>query len=63
MVENQSQVKWMRSKFSEHIKCDHITSNVAEVWNNWVKDIKDLPIVDLADPLGPSLWNCMQGGE
>jgi len=41
----------MRSKFSEHIKCDHITSNVAEVWNNWVKDIKDLPIADLADTL------------
>ena len=44
-------LKWMRSKFSEAIKCDHITNNVAEVWNNWVKDIKDLPIADLADPL------------
>ena len=44
-------LKWMRSKFSEAIKCDHITNNVAEVWNNWVKDIKDLPIADLADTL------------
>ena len=44
-------LKWTRIKFSEHIKCDHITSNVAEVWNNWVKDIKDLPIADLADTL------------
>ena len=44
-------LKWMRSKFSETIKCDHITNNVAEVWNNWVKDIKDLPIADLADTL------------
>jgi hypothetical protein len=41
----------MRSKFSEHIKCDHITSNVAKVWNNWVKDIKNLPIADLADTI------------
>ena len=24
-------LKWMRSKFSEAIKCDHITNNVAEV--------------------------------
>jgi hypothetical protein len=41
----------MRSKFSEAIKCDHITNNVAEVWNNWVEEIKDLPIADLADTL------------
>ena len=42
---------WMRSKFSTQIKCDHITSNVAEVWNQWVKEIKDLPIAELADTL------------
>ena len=41
----------MRSKFSEQIKCDHITSNVVEVWNQWVKEIKDLPIAELADTL------------
>jgi len=43
--------KWMRSKFIEEVKCDHITNNVAEVWNMWVKDIKDLPIANLADTL------------
>ncbi|WVZ73413.1 hypothetical protein U9M48_021722 [Paspalum notatum var. saurae] len=42
---------WMRSKFSEEIKCDHNTNNVAEVWNGWIKDIKDLPIAELADTL------------
>jgi hypothetical protein len=41
----------MRSKFKEEIKCDHITNNVSEVWNNWIKDIKDLPIAELADTL------------
>jgi len=50
-LKTNHKLKWTRSKFSEHIKCDHITSNVAEVWNNWVKDIKDLPIADLADTL------------
>ena len=44
-------LKWSRSMFSEEIKCDAITNNVAEVWNNWVKDIKDLPITDIADSL------------
>jgi len=44
-------LKWMSSKFLEAIKCDHITNNVAEVSNNWVMDIKDLPIADLADTL------------
>jgi len=42
---------WMRSKFLEEIKCEHNTNNVAEVWNNWVKDIKDFPIAELADIL------------
>jgi hypothetical protein len=42
---------WMRSRFSEEIKVDHSTNNVAEVWNNWVKEIKDLPIAELADTL------------
>jgi hypothetical protein len=42
---------WMRSRFLEEIKVDHITNNVAEVWNNWVKEIKDLPIAELVDTL------------
>ena len=44
-------LKWSRSKFLEAIKCDDITNNVAEVWNNWVKEIKHLPIADIADAL------------
>ncbi|WVZ92109.1 hypothetical protein U9M48_038198 [Paspalum notatum var. saurae] len=42
---------WMRSRFQEEIKCDYIKNNVAEVWNKWVKELKDLPIADLADSL------------
>ena len=45
-------MKWMRCKLLEEIKCDVITNNVAKVWNNWVKDLKDLPINDIADALG-----------
>ena len=41
---------WM-SRFSEEIKCEHIANNVAEVWNRWVKDIKDLPVAELANTL------------
>ncbi|XP_015696419.1 uncharacterized protein LOC102708026 isoform X2 [Oryza brachyantha] len=44
-------LKWMRCSFNPAIKCDYITNNVAEVFNNWIKDIKDLPVVDLADKL------------
>ena len=50
-LKGNHKLKWMRSQFSEAIKCDHITNNVAEVWNTWVKDLKDLPVVDLADKL------------
>ncbi|WVZ82023.1 hypothetical protein U9M48_029339 [Paspalum notatum var. saurae] len=47
----QHQLKWARSKFLEEIKCDNFTNNVAEVWNKWVKDLKDLPVAELADTL------------
>lgn len=42
---------WMRSKFSEEIKCDHIANNAAELWNRWVKEIKDLLVAELANTL------------
>ena len=42
---------WMRCKFREEIKCDYITNNLAESWNSWIKDIKDLPVAELADTL------------
>ena len=42
---------WMRSGFNPEIKCDYITNNLAKVFNNWIKDRKDLPIVELADKL------------
>nr|XP_034569455.1 uncharacterized protein LOC117833969 [Setaria viridis] len=42
-------LKWMRCAFNPEIKCDYVTNNVAEVFNNWIRDIKDLPIAELAD--------------
>jgi hypothetical protein len=50
-LKTNHKLKWMRSQFSETIKCDHIINNVAEVRNNWVKELKDLPVADLADKL------------
>ena len=29
---------WMRSAFNHDIKCDYVTNNLAEVFNNWIKD-------------------------
>jgi hypothetical protein len=42
---------WMRSGFNSQIKCDYITNNLAEVFNNWIRDWKDLPIVELVNKL------------
>lgn len=42
---------WYRSGFNPTIKCDYITNNIAEVFNNWVKDYKDLPVCELADKI------------
>ena len=44
-------LKWARSKFSEEIKCDYINNNLAESWNSWIKEFKDLPLDSLADAI------------
>jgi len=48
-LDNHHKLLWMRSAFNPEIKCDYITNNLAECFNNWIKDWKDLPIVELAD--------------
>ncbi|WVZ64440.1 hypothetical protein U9M48_013950 [Paspalum notatum var. saurae] len=42
---------WYRCHFNLEIKCDFITNNLAEVFNNWIRDIKDLPVAELADKI------------
>jgi hypothetical protein len=42
---------WYRSGFNPDIKCDYITNNIAEVFNNWIKDYKDLPVCELANKI------------
>ena len=48
-LETYHPLKWMRSGFNPEIKCDYITNNIVEIFNNWIKDYKALPICDLAD--------------
>jgi hypothetical protein len=42
---------WYRSGFNPDIKCDYITNNIVELFNNWIKDINDLPVCELADKM------------
>ena len=42
---------WARSKFSDDIKCDYIDNNLAEAWNSWIKEHKDLPVHCMADAI------------
>ncbi|KAG6400644.1 hypothetical protein SASPL_137485 [Salvia splendens] len=50
-LETYHSLLWMRYKFSEDIKCEYITNNIAEAWNNRVKYLMDLPIAELVDSL------------
>lgn len=40
---------WYRCGFTPAIKCDYITNNIVEVFNNWIKDYKDLTFCELAN--------------
>jgi hypothetical protein len=67
--ESSEAVEWLRTHhkllwymcgFNPEIKCDYITSNIAESFNNWIRDHKDLPVADLADKIREMimvLWN------
>jgi hypothetical protein len=44
-------VLWYRSGFNTAIKCDHINNNLAESFNNRIKDFKDLPVYDMVDQI------------
>jgi hypothetical protein len=50
-LEQWHSLLWYRSGFNSDIKCDYITNNIAEVFNNWIKDYKDLPICELVDKI------------
>jgi hypothetical protein len=52
---------WYRSGFNTYIKCDYITNNIADVFNNWVKDHKNLTVYEFADK--SKLWNFFLKGE
>jgi transposase-like protein len=59
-LENHHKLLWMRSAFNPDIKCDYVTNNLAESFNNWIRDWKDLLIVELADKIREmivTLWN------
>lgn len=59
-LETYHPLKWMRSAFNPEIKCDYVTNNLAESFNNWIKDYKDLPVYELADKYREKvmvLWN------
>lgn len=50
-INDHHKLLWYRCEFNPSIKCDFITNNLAEVFNNWIRDIKDLPVAELADKL------------
>lgn len=42
---------WYRSGFNTAIKCDHINNNLAESFNNKVRELKVLPVHDMVDQI------------
>ena len=54
------QTLWTRSQFSTASKVDYVTNNLAESFNNWIKDYKSLNLDDLMDRIRQLLmqkWN------
>ncbi|KAI9187308.1 hypothetical protein LWI28_026648 [Acer negundo] len=43
--------EWARHKFEEEIKSDHVTNNMSECFNSWIKEDRDKPILTLFETL------------
>jgi transposase-like protein len=59
-LQTHHKLLWYRCGFNPDIKCNYITSNIAESFNNWIRDHKDFPMADLADKIRETimpLWN------
>jgi transposase-like protein len=55
-LETYHPLKWMRSGFNPAIKCDYITNNLAESFNNWIKDYKASKVGKGVGSLKPKLF-------
>jgi hypothetical protein len=42
---------WYQSGLNPDIKCDYITNNIDEVFNNWIIEYKDLLVCELVDKI------------
>jgi transposase-like protein len=62
-LKDNHKLLWYRSGFNPAIKCDYITNNIIEVFNNWIKDYKDLPICELTDKIRVMIMDLFLGGD
>ena len=53
---------WMGCYLCKDIKCDYVNNNLAESFNSWIKDVKDLPVHQLADKIREMAWSCFSRG-
>jgi len=50
-IEDNHKYLWARCYFSTASKCDYVTNNIAEAFNNWIKHEKELLVIELMDTI------------
>ncbi|XP_015696631.1 uncharacterized protein LOC102717927 [Oryza brachyantha] len=50
---------WARCLFSIHSKCDYVTNNIAETFNNSINHKKSLPVIELMDAIRQKIMEKM----
>jgi hypothetical protein len=51
---------WTRSKFLAMKKVEYVSNNLAEVFNNWIREVKQLALVELLDKLREMIMILLQ---
>ncbi|CAH9126506.1 unnamed protein product [Cuscuta epithymum] len=48
---NVPTVCWAKHMFSKHTKCNHVTNNMTESFNNWIGNYRGMPIVRMYEEI------------
>lgn len=41
--------EWDRHTFVDNVKVDHVTNSMSELWNSWLNEYRDKPVLTLVE--------------
>lgn len=56
-LEEKPPNEWCRAFFNDFVKCDVLTNNSCEVFNRWILEARELPILSMLEHIACKIGN------